>query len=130
MQNPLALDDVSQPQPDIAVLKSWQDFYSTVHPGPADVLLVIDVADSSLAFDLGVEMPLYAAYDIPEVWVVDAATRRTHRFRRSVTHARLAPALALQRSAGFCVEGHRRAEAGVQPFIGTALHDRRFDEAL
>jgi Uma2 family endonuclease len=81
-QNPLALDDVSQPQPDIAVLKSRQDFYSTAHPGPADVMLVIEVADTSLAFDLGVKVPLYAAHDIPEVWVIDEATRRTHRFRR------------------------------------------------
>ena len=81
-QNPLALDDASQPQPDIAVLKSRQDFYSTAHPGPADVLLVIEVADTSLAFDLGVKVPLYAVHDIPEVWVIDAATRRTHRFRR------------------------------------------------
>ena len=81
-QNPLALDDVSQPQPDIAVLKSRPDFYSTAHPGPADVLLVIEVADMSLAFDLGVKVSLYAAHGIPEVWVIDAATRRTHRFRR------------------------------------------------
>ena len=82
VQDPLALDDVSQPQPDITVLKSRQDFYSTAHPGPADVLLVIEVADTSLAFDLGVKVPLYAVHDIPEVWVIDAATRRTHRFRR------------------------------------------------
>lgn len=81
-QNPLALDDASQPQPDITVLKLRQDFYSTAHPGPADVMLVIEVADTSLAFDLGVKVPLYAAHDIPEVWVIDAATRRTHRFRR------------------------------------------------
>lgn len=81
-QNPLALDDVSQPQPDIVVLKSRQDFYSTAHPGPADVMLVIEVADTSLAFDLSVKVPLYAAHDIPEVRVIDAATRRTHRFRR------------------------------------------------
>jgi Uma2 family endonuclease len=81
-QNPLALDDVSQPQPDITVLKSRQDFYSTAHPGPADVLLVIEVADTSLSFDLGVKVPLYAAHGIPEVWVIDAASRRTHRFRR------------------------------------------------
>ena len=82
VQDPIALDDMSQPQPDIAVLKSRQDFYSTAYPGPADVLLVIEVADTSLAFDLGVKVPLYAAHGIPEVWVIDAATRRTHRFRR------------------------------------------------
>lgn len=88
LQDPLALDDVSQPQPDIAVLKSRQDFSSTAQPGPADVLLVIEVADTSLAFDLGVKVPLYAAHHIPEVWVIDAATRRMHRFRRRVTQDR------------------------------------------
>lgn len=56
------------------------------------MLLVIEVADASLAFDLGVKVPLYASHGIPEVWVIDAASRRTHRFRRSVTHTRHAPA--------------------------------------
>jgi Uma2 family endonuclease len=57
-QDPLRLDDFSAPEPDIAVLRPRADFYTTAHPGPADVLLVIEVADTSLAYDLGTKVPL------------------------------------------------------------------------
>lgn len=82
IQNPLLLDDVSQPQPDLAILRPRADFYRDGFPGPADVLLAIEVADTSLAFDRGVKAALYAAAGIPETWVIDAGTLRTHRFRR------------------------------------------------
>ena len=81
-QNPLRLDDVNQPEPDVAVLGTRPDFYTTAHPGPADVRLLVEVADTSLAYDLGVKVPLYARHGIPEVWVIDVATRRTTLFRR------------------------------------------------
>lgn len=81
-QNPLRLDDISEPEPDIAVLRPRADFYTTAHPAPADVLLVIEVADTSLAYDLGTKVPLYARHGIPEAWVIDAATRRTRVFRQ------------------------------------------------
>ncbi len=81
-QNPLRLDDVSEPEPDIVILRPRADFYTTAHPGPADARLVIEVADTSLAYDLGVKVPLYARHGIPEVWVIDAATRRTRVFRQ------------------------------------------------
>jgi Uma2 family endonuclease len=84
-QNPLRLDDISEPEPDIVILRPRADFYTTAHPGPADVLLVIEVADSSLAYDLGTKVPLYARHGIPEVWVIDAATRQTSVFRRPTT---------------------------------------------
>jgi Uma2 family endonuclease len=84
-QNPLRLDDISEPEPDIVILRPRADFYTTAHPGPADVLLVIEVADSSLAYDLGTKVPLYARHGIPEVWVIDAATRKTSVFRRPTT---------------------------------------------
>jgi Uma2 family endonuclease len=81
-RNPVRLDDASEPEPDIAILRPRADFYATSHPGPADLLLVIEVADTSLAFDLGTKVPLYARHGIPKVWVIDAATRRTRVFRR------------------------------------------------
>ena len=81
-QNPLRLDDINEPEPDIAILRPRTDFYTTGHPGPADVLLVIEVSDTSLAYDLGTKVPLYARHGIPEVWVIDAATRRTRVFRQ------------------------------------------------
>ena len=83
-QNPLRLDDVSEPEPDISFLRPRADLYTTRHPGPADVLLVIEVADTSLAYDLGVKVPLYARHGIPEVWVIDASTRRTQVFREPI----------------------------------------------
>lgn len=81
-QNPLRLDDISEPEPDIAILRPRADLYTTTHPGPADVLLVIEVADTSLTYDLGTKVPLYARHGIPEVWVIDAATRQTRVFRQ------------------------------------------------
>ena len=81
-QNPLRLDDVSEPEPDIVILRPRADFYATAHPGPADALLVIEVSDTSLAYDLDVKVPLYARHGIPEIWVIDAATRRTRVFRQ------------------------------------------------
>jgi hypothetical protein len=82
VQNPVLLDDASEPQPDIAILLPCVDCYAAAHPGPGDVLLVVEVAETSLAYDLGVKVPLYARHGIAEVWVIDAATRTTHRFRR------------------------------------------------
>ena len=83
-QNPVQLDNISEPEPDIAILRPRADFYMTAHPGAADVLLVIEVADTSLAYDLGTKVPLYARHGIPEVWVIDAATRQIRVFRRPV----------------------------------------------
>ncbi len=80
-QNPIRLDDSSEPEPDIALLRPRADGYMSAHPGPGDVLVVIEVADTSLAYDLGVKVPLYARHGIPEAWVIDAATRQTRVFR-------------------------------------------------
>ena len=81
-QNPLRLDDENEPEPDLLILRPRSDSYATAHPGPADTLLVIEVADTSLAYDLEVKVPLYARHGIPEIWVIEAATRRTHVFRK------------------------------------------------
>ena len=70
-QNPVVLSEISEPQPDIVLLKPRPDLYADGHPSPEDVLLVIEVADSSLAFDRNVKAPLFARCGIPEVWIVD-----------------------------------------------------------
>ena len=76
VQNPIRLDDRSEPEPDFAVLRRRTDFYRTgERPGPADVLLLIEVADTSLRFDRAVKLPLYARAGIPEVWIVDLRQR-------------------------------------------------------
>jgi Uma2 family endonuclease len=72
-QNPIQLDDYSEPQPDVAVLKLRADFYEQSLPTPEDVLLVIEVSDTTLEYDRKVKVPLYARSGIPEVWVVNLA---------------------------------------------------------
>ena len=71
VQNPARLSDLSEPQPDLTVSRPRPDDYMDSHPGPADVMLVIEVADSSVGFDRGRKAPLYALAGIPEYWLVD-----------------------------------------------------------
>ncbi|MFL6214757.1 MAG: Uma2 family endonuclease [Blastocatellia bacterium] len=70
VQGPVRLNDFSEPEPDIALLKRRKDFYASGHPTPADVLLIIEVADSSVDFDRRIKLPLYARAGIPETWVM------------------------------------------------------------
>ncbi|WP_055075609.1 Uma2 family endonuclease [Pseudanabaena sp. 'Roaring Creek'] len=70
-QNPIHLSDRSEPQPDLAILKLRDDFYASALPTPEDILLIIEVADSTIAYDRDVKMPLYAANGIPEMWLFD-----------------------------------------------------------
>lgn len=70
VQNPIRLDDFSEPQPDLALLKPRKDFYSNAHPTPEDVLVVIEIAESSANYDRNVKLPLYARAGIPEVWLM------------------------------------------------------------
>ena len=69
IQNPIRLDDRSEPQPDIAVLKPGN--YMDNLPGPSDALLIVEVAHASYKFDRGVKLDLYARHAIPEVWLLD-----------------------------------------------------------
>jgi len=75
-QNPIVLDDYSEPQPDLAILKPRPDNYRTSKPTPGDVLLVIEVSDSTLEYDRKVKMPLYAGAGIPEAWLVNLPEER------------------------------------------------------
>lgn len=71
VQGSIQLDDHSQPQPDITLLHPRKDFYRQKHPGPKDIFLIIEVADSSLLLDREVKVPLYAKAGIAEMWLVD-----------------------------------------------------------
>jgi Uma2 family endonuclease len=75
-QGPIQLDDFSEPQPDISILKRRDDFYRRAHPRPEDVLIVIEVSDSTLGFDRKVKVPLYARAGIPETWVINLPEER------------------------------------------------------
>jgi len=71
VQNPITIHDYSEPEPDIVVAKFREDFYADTHPEPQDVLLAIEVADTSLAYDRDAKIPLYASCGIPSAWLVD-----------------------------------------------------------
>ena len=70
VQGSIHVDDYSEPQPDISLLKPRRDYYRRAHPTPADVLLVIEVADTSVEYDRNVKLPLYARAGIPETWLI------------------------------------------------------------
>ena len=79
VQGSVRLNDDSLPQPDIAVLR-LRDDYHRQRPTPADVFLLIEVADSSLEYDRAVKLPRYAAAGIPEVWIVNLRARQVEAF--------------------------------------------------
>jgi Uma2 family endonuclease len=80
-QNPLGLPPLSEPQPDLALLKPRADDYLSSLPVASDVLLVIEVADTTLAYDRDLKMPLYAKHGIPEAWLIDVSAARLEVYR-------------------------------------------------
>jgi|DewCreStandDraft_5_1066085.scaffolds.fasta_scaffold00026_122 Uma2 family endonuclease len=75
-QNPLLLGPHNEPQPDFALLRPLVSRYDAAFPTPADVLLVVEVADTSLTFDRDTKLPLYAPSGITEVWLIDLVHER------------------------------------------------------
>jgi len=121
VQSPILLDEASQPQPDLAILRPRADFYRDALPGPADVLLLVEVADSSLPFDLGVKVPLYAAATIPETWVIDAATLTSHCFRRPGGDRYTAATIIAATEALSCDPAGDASLAGLSISLGALL---------
>ena len=80
-QNPAILGQYSAPQPDLALLEPRADFYKSALPRPADILLIVEVADSSLRYDREVKAGLYARHAIPEFWLIDVRGKRLTRYR-------------------------------------------------
>ncbi|WP_448380569.1 Uma2 family endonuclease, partial [Gloeomargarita sp.] len=67
---PITLAD-SEPQPDVAIVRWRDDFYLAGHPTPPDIYWIIEVADTTIAYDRDIKVPLYLAAGIPEVWLVN-----------------------------------------------------------
>ena len=78
VQQSIRLDAYSEPEPDLAVLKPRDDFYASGLPTGRDALLLIEVADTSLAYDLRLKSRLYALHGVPVYWVVDIAGGLLH----------------------------------------------------
>jgi len=71
VQNPVQLSDITEPQPDLALLRPRPDAYRGKKVETADALLVLEVADTTLAYDRNIKVPRYAAAGVPEVWIED-----------------------------------------------------------
>jgi Uma2 family endonuclease len=80
VQQPIDLRPQSQPQPDIVLCRPV--LYRDRHPEPADIFLVVEVADTTLDLDLGQKRDLYAAARVPEYWVIDVQGKKLTRFAR------------------------------------------------
>jgi Uma2 family endonuclease len=80
-QNPVQLSDYSEPEPDITVLRPRADYYRTAKPRPDDILLLIEVADTSIDYDRTTKLPRYAAAGIVEVWIVNLGEDRVEVYR-------------------------------------------------
>ena len=84
VQNPIRLAN-SEPQPDLALLRSKPDYYAQALPEPADVLLLIEVADTTADYDRNVKVPLYGRNAIVESWLIDLAENLIEVYRNPAT---------------------------------------------
>lgn len=76
VQSPVQLGTYSEPEPDLAILKPREDFYTTSHPRPNEIMLLVEFADTSLSYDQKIKLPLYASHNIPETWLIDLLENR------------------------------------------------------
>lgn len=82
VQNPILLNDYSEPEPDLSLLKRRADYYAQGHPIPADILVAIEVADTTANSDRAFKIPAYARAGIPEVWLIDLYNDRVEIYTR------------------------------------------------
>jgi Uma2 family endonuclease len=83
-QNPIRLTPHFDPQPDVAIVRGRLGTYDDRFPGPEEVLLVVEVSDSSLEQDRTIKLPAYAAAGIPESWIVNLRERKLEVYRDPV----------------------------------------------
>jgi Uma2 family endonuclease len=81
VQNPLHLDEHSEPQPDLMLLKPAADYYRKQHPAPGDVFLLVEVSDTTLELDRAEKLPAYGRAGIAKVWIVDLTHARIEIYR-------------------------------------------------
>lgn len=124
VQNPVAADTYSEPQPDLMLLAHRDDYYDFGHPSPSDVLLLVEVAASSLDYDRHTKVPFYALSGIREVWIVDLEADRIEAYadpeagsyrtmRRYVPGETIAPSVLpdLELAVAALIPGRRPADA-------------------
>ena len=106
IQTPILLTDSTEPEPDLAMVKPRADVYVKAHPSPGDVLLLIEVSDTTLEYDKEVKLPRYAASGIPEVWVVNLVDDTIEVYRDPL---KLPDGTAIYRTRTDCVKGETLA---------------------
>jgi Uma2 family endonuclease len=120
VQNPVVLPQhASEVQPDIMLLAPRADFYSSAHPTPVDVLLLIEVADTSLLLDRRVKMPLYARGGVREAWLCDLTTGRVD-VHRDPTAGRYATIRTLTGAQSLTVSAFPDVTLTVDELLGRA----------
>ena len=104
VQGSVRLDEYDEPQPDIVLLKPREDFYASLAAGPENILLIVEMADSSLEYDQKLKAQLYAESGVAEYWVADlngncvfaytGPENKTYRtVRQFLRHESIAPSL-------------------------------------
>lgn len=81
VHNPVVLNEYNEPEPDLALLRWRDNFYVDAHPGPQDVMLVIEVGDATACYDRDIKIPLYARYGIEEVWLIEIQQQQLEIYR-------------------------------------------------
>ena len=114
VQNPIRIEHYDEPQPDVALLKPRLDFYATATPTPADILLLVEVADTTLRTDLGRKARIYASGGVTEYWVVDLNNR--------VLYVHRSPARGTYAERQVLASGERVA-AGFAPHIELGVEE-------
>lgn len=117
VQNPIHLDEYSEPEPDLALLKPRKDFYANAHPTPSDILLIIEVSDTSFEYDRDVKLPLYAKVGIPEAWLIDLQNEKIEIHRQPVAN-RYKISTTLKRGASFQSPAIAGASISVDEILG------------
>jgi len=82
IQDPIQLSDRAEPEPDIAIVKRDRFEYANRHPNPSDVLLIVEIADTTLKYDREIKALAYARAGIGEYWILDVVDRRLLVFRQ------------------------------------------------
>lgn len=120
VQDPITIGD-SEPEPDVAVLVFRDDLYASRRPTTADVQLLIEVADTSLAYDRDVKMPIYAEAGIIEYWIVNliSDTIEVHRDARS--DARYGTVLTLERGQFVTPNAFAALSLSVDQILGPSV---------
>jgi Uma2 family endonuclease len=122
VQSPIRLNNYNMPEPDIALLRPREDFYADAHPGPEDIMLIVEVSDISLAYDTDRKLPAYGAAGSPEVWIINLNDRCIDRHVTPTSHGyrlreRLVP------GDRFAARGLPDASLAVSDILGTVAPD-------